>query len=218
MPNLLNSTNNTLTESTLMAFRHYKSIAQVQEEYEIQYKEFNFISVNKIKVSKLFLKEFEFNVKNLDAFSSEGARCELVILPILREAYKNYVEKFVLWVQKSIRYDKKLNGTPDYIVSKRSKLGKTVLEYPLLIVAEAKKNDFDQGWGQCLAELLAAQKLNDDNERPVYGIVTDGKSWEFGQLEKKVFTKNIESFPVSHVEAILGILDFLFSRVSQEKV
>jgi hypothetical protein len=199
-----------------MAFRHYKNVAQVQKEYEIQYKELNFIRVNKVKVSKLFLKEFEFNIKNLDAFSSEGARCELVILPVLREAYKTYVNKFVLWVQKSIRYDKLLNGTPDYIISKRSKLGKTVLEYPLLMVTEAKKNDFEQGWGQCLAELIAAQKLNGDSEIPVYGIVTDGKSWEFGQFEQAIFTKNIDSFPISHVETILGILDFLFSQVSKE--
>ncbi|RKZ46013.1 MAG: hypothetical protein DRR00_25210 [Candidatus Parabeggiatoa sp. nov. 3] len=194
-----------------MAFRHYKNIAQVQKEYEVQYQEFNFIRVNEVKVSKLFLREFEFNLKNLDVFSSEGARCELVILPLLREAYKNYVNQFVLWVQKSIRYDKVLNGTPDYIISKRSKLGKTVLEYPLLMVAEAKKNDFDQGWGQCLAELVAAQKLNNDSDLPVYGIVTDGKYWEFGKLEQAIFTKNKDSFPVNHVETILGILDFLFS-------
>jgi len=201
-----------------MAFRHYKNIAQVQEEYEIQYQELNFIRVNQIKVSKLFLREFEFNVKNLDVFSSEGARCELVILPLLREAYKTYVDQFVLWVQKSIRYDKVLNGTPDYLVSKRSRLGKTVLEYPLLMVAEAKKNDFDQGWGQCLAELVAAQKLNDDRDLPVYGIVTDGKYWEFGKFEQDIFTKNRDSFPISHVETILGILDFLFSLVSKETV
>jgi len=198
-----------------MAFRHYKNIAQVQKEYEVQYQEFNFIRVNEVKVSKLFLREFEFNLNNLDVFSSEGARCELVILPLLREAYKNYVNQFVLWVQKSIRYDKVLNGTPDYIISKRSKLGKTVLEYPLLMVAEAKKNDFDQGWGQCLAELVAAQKLNNDSDLPVYGIVTDGKYWEFGKLEQAIFTKNKDSFPVNHVETILGILDFLFSLVSK---
>jgi hypothetical protein len=38
-------------------------------------------------------------------------------------------------------------------------LGKTVLEAPMVIVVEAKKNDFEQGWGQCLAELAASQKL-----------------------------------------------------------
>ena len=49
-----------------------------------------------------------------------------------------------------------------------------------MIVVEAKKNDFDQGWAQCLAELVVAQKINQDAKRPVYGIVTDANLWQFG--------------------------------------
>ena len=32
---------------------------------------------------------------------------------------------------------------------------------------EAKQNNFMAGWGQCLAELLAMQKLNQDETFPV---------------------------------------------------
>jgi len=66
------------------------------------------------------------------------------------------------------------------------------METPLVIAAEAKKNNFEQGWGQCLAELVVAQKINGDSELPVYGIVTDGKLWEFGKLEKNMFARNAE--------------------------
>lgn len=62
------------------------------------------------------------------------------------------------------------------------------------MVVEAKHNDFEQGWGQCLAELYAAQLLNDDAERSVYGIVTDGSFWQFGKLERDLFTKNSYQF------------------------
>jgi hypothetical protein len=71
-----------------------------------------------------------------------------------------------------------------------------VLEKPLLIVVEAKRNDFEQGWGQCLAELVAAQKINDDAARPVYGLVTDGNLWQFGKLAQDVFIRNTENFTV----------------------
>jgi len=64
---------------------------------------------------------------------------------------------------------------------KNQNLEKQCLEYPLLIVVEAKKNDFEQGWAQCLSELIAAKNLN-QSEKSVYGIVTDGKLWEFGKL------------------------------------
>lgn len=115
-----------------------------------------------ISPPELFLKEFEFNRENIDLFTSEASRTDLVITPILREVYKQYHDKYSFWIQKYIAYSDKLNGTPDYIIATRSALGKTVLELPLVVVVEAKKNDFEQGWGQCLAELVAAQKINND--------------------------------------------------------
>ncbi|MGH9841339.1 MAG: hypothetical protein ACREEM_21505, partial [Blastocatellia bacterium] len=93
--------------------------------------------------------------------------------------------------------------------------GKTFLETPLVVVAEAKKNDFEQGWGQCLAELIAAQKLNGDARLVVYGIVTDGKLWEFGKLREEVFTKNTESYTVDHLARLFGALNYIFQAASQ---
>jgi hypothetical protein len=197
-----------------MSFSDYKSLSQAQAEFSIAYREENFIAPQKCEPSAFFVEQFEFDLANLDAFSSEGARCEIVIFPVLREAYKAYHEKISLWVQKPIAYDDKLNGTPDYLVSKRSALGKTMLEYPLAVIVEAKRNDFEQGWGQCLAELVAAQNLNGNPDLPVYGIVTDGKLWEFGKLEGRIMAKNIESFVIAHLRPLLGALKFVFEEVS----
>ena len=47
----------------------------------------------------------------------------------------------------------------DSFISTRSELGKLVVGTPLIMLVEAKKNDFEIGWGQCLAELVAAQKI-----------------------------------------------------------
>jgi hypothetical protein len=164
-----------------MAFSDYKSIAQVQTEYQTKYKEVNFIEPADYSPSQVFLDELKFNQENIDIFASEAARCEAVIFPVLREVYKHYYQQTSLWVQKSIAFDNKLNGTPDYLVSRRSALGKTMLETPIIVVVEAKKNDFEQRWGQCLAELIAAARMNGEST-PVYGIVTDGKLWEFAQF------------------------------------
>jgi len=54
-----------------------------------------------------------------------------------------------------------------------TRIGKTVLGLPVLVVVEAKQNNFMEGWGQCLVELLAARKINQNDENFVYGIVTD---------------------------------------------
>lgn len=201
-----------------MAFSDYKSISQVQAEYKIKYQEEDFIIVHHhYSVPNAFIEEFEFNRKNLDVFSSEASRCEIIIFPILREIYKNYYQKVALWVQKSISYNENLSGTPDYVVSKKSDLGKTFLESPLLIIAEAKKNDFEQDWGQCLAELIAAQRMNANTELPIYGIVTDGKLWEFGKLFESFFTKNISVFIIDELPELFGALDFLFHNAISNK-
>lgn len=197
-----------------MAFSDYKSIAQVQQIYKIIYKEENFITPEEISPSAHFIEEFTFNKEYFDLYISESSRCELIILPILREIYKPYAKKYSLWIQKSISYDDKLTGTPDYLIATRSPLGKTVLDKPLLILVEAKKNDFEQGWGQCAAELVAAQKLNDDVNLSVYGIVTDGRFWQFAQLIQNVFIQHNVAYSIDNLPLLFGVLNSLFTSIS----
>ncbi|MFZ4765913.1 MAG: hypothetical protein ACOYMN_13265 [Roseimicrobium sp.] len=199
-----------------MAFSDYKNIAQVQKEFRIKYQEENFIVVEQVEPSLHFREEYDFNQKNIDVFTSEAARTELVITPILREVYKNFHEQYSFWIQKPIAYNDKLNGTPDYLIATRSTLGKTVLDLPLVVVVEAKKNDFEQGWGQCLAELVAVQKLNDNLNKPVYGIVTDGELWKFGKLVGNTFISNVEGYTVGDLAELFGVLHFIFHAISQD--
>ncbi len=200
-----------------MAFSDFKNISEVQKKYNIKYKEEVFIEAQEIQPSENFVKDFEFYKENIDVFSSEASRSEVIISPILREVYKKYHKKYSFWIQKSISYDNILCGTPDYILSEKSELGKTVLEKPIVIVVEAKRNDFEQGWGQCLAELVASQKINDDAGSAVYGIVTDGNLWQFGKLEKDCFFKNTENFTVDRLSLLYGALNYVFQAAEMRK-
>ncbi|NEO91057.1 MAG: hypothetical protein F6K56_12735 [Moorea sp. SIO3G5] len=192
-----------------MAFSDFKTIADVQKHYQIKYEEGTFIVSQDTDPPEIFLKDLEFYKETIDVFSSEASRSEIIISPLLRELYKKYYKTYAFWIQKSIFYDQILSGTPDYIFSTKSELGKTVLEKPLVIIIEAKKNDFQQGWGQCLAELVASQKINQDVQRPVYGIVTDGNLWQFGRLKIDIFTQNIENFTIDKLSRLYGALDYL---------
>ncbi len=200
-----------------MAFSDFKTISDVQKKYKIKYTEAKFIISQALLPSDSFLADFEFYQENIDIFTSEASRSEIIISPLLREVYKNHYQGYSFWIQKSIFYDKTLSGTPDYIFSRRSALGKTVLEKPFVIVAEAKKNDFEQGWGQCLAELVASQKINDNPQRPVYGIVTDGNLWQFGKLVADTFVKHSENYTIDHLSNIYGALEYLIQLVEQEE-
>jgi hypothetical protein len=83
-----------------MAFSDYKNLAQVQEEFQIKYQEADFVERLPIELPTSFYAELDFNLTSMDAFSSEAARCELVIFPMLREIYKRYFIEAALWVQK----------------------------------------------------------------------------------------------------------------------
>ena len=194
-----------------MAFSDFKAIPEVQERFRIRHVENDFIETeNSAGPSEQFLQEFEFNREYIDVFASEGARCEAVIFPVLREVYKRYAEDYALWIKKPIAYDDVLSGTPDYFISTRSELGKLVVGTPLIMLVEAKKNDFEIGWGQCLAELVAAQKINEDMEHPVYGIVSDGTLWQIGHLVGETFTQNRTSFSVDNLPVLFAAVDSVF--------
>ena len=56
---------------------------------------------------------------------------------------------------------------------------------------EAKKGEVNAGWGQCAAEMIAAQKFNQANGQAVptiYGSVTTGTMWKFLKLTGQVLT------------------------------
>jgi hypothetical protein len=95
------------------------------------------------------------------------------------------------------------------LITTRSPLGKTITGLPILVVVEAKQNNFSEGWGQCLAELVAAQKLNEKPDLPVHGIVTDGEFWQFGKLESDVFTRNEDALTIAELNKIAGALGFI---------
>ena len=200
-----------------MAFSDFKTIPEVQEKFRIKHTENDFIAVEETAntPSKQFLQELAFSRQYIDVFASESARCEAVIFPVLREVYKEYAEDYALWIKKPIVYDETLSGTPDYFISTRSELGMLVVGMPLIMFVEAKKNDFEQGWGQCLAELVAAQKINADSDIPIYGIVSDGTLWQFGYLVGDAFTRNKTSFSVDDLPTLFGAIDTVFKTVSE---
>ena len=208
-----------MKEVALMAFSDFKTIPEVLERFRITYTTKDFVHIEEISgtPSEQFLEEFEFCIQNIDVFASEAARCEAIIFPVLKEIYKPYAENYALWIKKAITYDETLNGTPDYLIATRSELGLPVVGTPLIILVEAKKNDFDQGWGQCLSELVAAQRINEDTDFPVYGIVSDGTLWQFGRLVGDTFTRNRTSVTMDNLPVLFGAIDAVFKASTEAR-
>jgi hypothetical protein len=195
-----------------MAFTNYKSIADVLKSFPLTYQEQNFVQSITFKCDEYFISRLNTVVQEGIIFNSEYAICENIISPILTEVWRAYIKDFLIWSHQPLSYDDNLSGVPDYIVAKRSLRGKVILEQPYLILVEAKKDNFEEGWGQCLAEMLAAQKINEDKLERLFGIVSNGKLWEFGVLQKEMFTKNIKYYVLENIEELMSAIHFLFAE------
>jgi len=193
-----------------MPFTTYKGIGDVLKEYQIVSVEMDFVAEVSFISNEAFKADIEFSLREVVFDNSEYAVCENLIYPTLKEVYKHHKENFSLWSHQPISFNEKLCGIPDYIVAKRSPLGKFVFDQPYIIVVEAKRDDFTEGWGQCLAEMVAVQKLNHELHQPVFGIVSNGKVWEFGRLVANQFVKNLKVYTIYDLDCLMNAINGVF--------
>ncbi len=196
-----------------MPFSSYKSISVVAKEFQIKYIRDNFIMETHFEISETFRQELDliFNEGVFD--NSEIAICENMIYPVLKEVWKAYRSKFLLWSHQTLIYDQNLCGVPDYILAKRSPLGTVVFDKPYFVLVEAKKeSDFTEGWGQCLAEMLAVQRINNEPEKTIFGIVSNGAIWQFGKLNLDIFTQNKTFYTIQDLDQLFAAVNYVFQQ------
>ncbi len=195
-----------------MAFSAYKTIGNVMKEFQISSEQIPFVEEIKYPAPDGFKAEIDFMRREGAIENSEFAICENFIYPILKDIWKNYYKKFVLWSHEPLNYDEKLSGIPDYTLAKRSRLGSVVFDQPYLLVVEAKQDDFTAGWAQCLAEMIAVQKMNVNPEQVIFGIVTNGRIWEFGKLEIGKFTLHPDFYSIGDIDRLFAAVNFIFQQ------
>ena len=150
------------------------------------------------------------------AIGTEKARSELIVADVLVELREKFEYRisFFSGIDFNVDPEKDLTGVCDFLVSLSP--GQLFLEAPLIILVEAKKDDPKLGLGQCVAEMLAAQRFNAEkgNDIPaVYGATTTGTEWQFLRLAGKNLQIDMEIYPIQQCDKILGILS---SMVNQE--
>lgn len=199
-----------------MAFSDFQNIEQVINQYPLEIRGGNFIPDVELELPDLFIENLNFSLEMRSVEESEAFFRENFIFPFLHQAWKRH-RKLKLWSHRSLVYDRELYGEPDYLVSVMIEgVIDKLINKPFLAVAEAKKEDFARGWAQCLAEMIACQKINEDESVVIYGIVPTGLVWEFGKLEQNTFTKHIVSYSISAPNKIFGILDFIFTECEKQ--
>lgn len=195
-----------------MAFSSYKTIGEVLKAFQVTYTEANFMGEAEFHVSDYFREDLQTVMREGVVDNSEFAVCENLIYPVLKEVWKCYSSKFTLWSHQYLNYDEKLSGFPEYILAKRSPLGKVVFDKPYFILVEAKQDNFETAWAQCLAEMIAAQRLNAELPITIFGIVSNGGLWQFGKLEADVYTRNIAPYTIYELDKLFSAVNYVFQQ------
>ena len=198
-----------------MSYVDFKNISDVCEEFDFDYEKKEFISEEKVELNKALVDMIEENLKDNMSFLNEYVICEEVIKPIINIVAKKH--DLPVWSHVPFEVDKErgLTGTPDYIFA-LPKRGRMRFKPPIACLGEAKRDDFIQGWGQTSAEMVAAQIANKNTKTPIYGLVTNGKLWEFGKLEGNLFTIEEKGIlATDNLQKVLNILNWLFGEAKK---
>ncbi|MCW5211290.1 hypothetical protein VU04_00055 [Desulfobulbus sp. TB] len=196
-----------------MAYGNFKNVEEVAQKFDIEVaKKSIFVQQKKIDVQEVLFLLITENLRDDLSFINETTICEKIISPVLNIVAKKY-DQLNVWshVPYNIDEQKGLVGEPDYLIAPRTKYGG--MARPSLCIIEAKRDNFDEGWTQALAEMVASSLAG---ASLCYGVVTTGKTWEFGKLEHDIFTVDPVSVSAAdNLQKTFNILNWVFERVAQ---
>jgi hypothetical protein len=187
------------------------SIEEVKTRFQLRIAEAEeyFAGIPPVQVSDFLSQTLAENIPLAVAVSTEKARSELIIAPVLLEARRQVQRRVSLFsgVEFTVDPSQGLNGTCDYLLSLSPE--QLTIEAPVVTVVEAKNDNLNSGLAQCMAEMVAARLFNQRKGREfprVYGVVTTGSLWKFMRLEGDVVFLDLREYPISEVGRVVGIL------------
>ena len=168
-----------------------------------------FAHIESVSPSAELATELEKKVPVAAAINTEKARSELIVANVLFELLEQFDRRisFFSGIDFNVDPENGLTGVCDFLVSLSPM--QSLLAAPIIVLVEAKKDDPAPGLGQCIAEMLAAQRFNEEkgNDIPcIYGATTTGTEWKFLKLKEKRLQLDIEVYQIAQCDKILGIL------------
>ncbi|BAP57870.1 hypothetical protein THII_3573 [Thioploca ingrica] len=144
--------------------------------------------------------------------SSEKARSELIVMPILLELRRRNHNTVAIYSGERLDVDADLGlkGECDFILAK-SDLSHTI-QAPIFLLVEAKKNDIGEGLGQCAAQMMGARVYNQtegNNIDTIFGGITTGMDWQFLKLAGNTIFVDSQRYYLSEVGKILSVLQHI---------
>lgn len=203
-----------------MAYNKF-TLNDLSEKFAIHYELASFMSaLTDISGSEKLLNDLEEAAEM--PLSTEKAKSELIIVPLLKELHRNNKNKFSYFSGYQFNVDSKsgLKGYCDFILSAQPR--KIEIESPVFCLVEAKKDNIEDGYAQCGAEMYAAQLFNQKHhteQKAIYGCVTNAFCWAFLKLEnqKLIIDPHYVPLTFSYPDKVLAILQWILNECSHDQ-
>jgi hypothetical protein len=196
-----------------MAYSNF-SITQLEKKFglDITLKAGLFEEVQPVVISPLLAELFKENIPLALAISTEKARSEFIVAPMLGELRKLLRHEVSLFsgVDFNVDPENGLVGVCDFIITRSTQ--QLAIESPIITLVEAKNDNIKGGLPQCIAEMFAAKIFNEREGtpiEPIYGVVTTGSAWQFLQLTGPVVSIDPHEYSIENPGKILGVLLYM---------
>ena len=199
-----------------MAYNNF-TLDSVRREFQLEIVESAgvFSETEAVSPREHFIADLQEKVQLAISIGTEKARSELIVTGVLFEL-REYLDRrisFFSGTEFNVDSEKGLTGVCDFLVSLSPIL--SFLEAPIIIIVEAKRENLTLGFGQCVAEMIAAQHFNAEkgNVIPcIYGSTTSGTEWRFLKLEGQRLHIDRAVYQITQCDKILGILSSMVEQ------
>lgn len=198
-----------------MSYSQFTTLKRATDAFNLRVKEEQFFPDIKPIVPSTLLADYIEDTLPISATASEKARSEGIIYPVLLEVRRILNKQISLFSGEDFSIDESvgLNGIVGFLLS-RSPLV-LELQVPVAIIVEAKKADLRSGYGQCVAEMVAAQRFNlagNNAIATIFGSISNGTQWRFLRLEEDNVTIDLTDYTLPPIGQILGFLVWMMQQ------
>lgn len=201
-----------------MAYNRFKKLAQLRNQLGIKDIVRKWLPKEIMPYSAITsLLQESLEEASREALTTEKAKSESVISPIIKELRRKNPDKFSFFSGFEFNVDasQDLKGYCDFILSAETERGE--ITAPIFCLVEAKDGEIDKGLAQCGSEMYAAQIYNEREGNPkkiIFGCVTNAFSWCFLKLEQKnlYIDPNYVPLTFSEPHRVLGVLQWILDE------
>ena len=201
-----------------MSYNEFTTLDKVQKVFNLSITEDRnlFTDVEGLVISDYLQQTLKEYLPLATAINTKKARSEFLIAPVLAELRRqaNYQISLFSGTEFDVDKEKGLSGYCDYIISCSKE--QYFIDVPVVAIVEAKNENINGGLGQCIAEMVAAQIFNRNQEHPlaeIYGVVSTGTVWKFLVLKDNLVLIDSQEYYINEVNKVLAIILLLIKAL-----